>query len=233
VMHANNEVGTIEPIRELAELAHRVGAQVHSDAAQSAGKIPVDVNELDVDLLSLAGHKLYAPKGIGALYVRSGTPFEPFVHGAGHEQGRRSGTESALLAVGLGKACSLAHLEMGANVRIQLLRDRLWHHLQTALGDRVVLQGHVMERLPNTLNVAFHGQVGSELLARCGGLAASTGAACHGGGAVLSDTLQAMGVEPRLGAGSVRLSLGRHTTEEEVDTAARQLIAACEPPTTS
>ena len=227
VMHANNEVGTIEPMRELADLAHQVGARVHTDAAQSAGKIPVNVDELGVDLLSLAGHKLYAPKGVGVLYVRGGTPFEPFVHGAGHEGGRRSGTESALLAVGLGMACLLARESLGGNVRLRLLRDRLWQLLHDALGDGVVLQGHPDERLPNTLSVAFRGRVGSEVLARCPGLAASTGAACHDGATELSDTLAAMGVAPELGLGSVRLSLGRYTTETEVDAAARLLIAAC------
>jgi cysteine desulfurase len=228
VMHANNEVGTIEPVGELAALAHQVGAVVHTDAAQSAGKIPVDVEDLGVDLLSLAGHKIYGPKGIGALYVREGTPFEPFVHGAGHEGGRRSGTESALLAIGLGMACRTAQQKMSENLRIGLLRDRLWENLQGALGEAVVLQGHPAARLPNTLNVAFRDRIGSDLLARCPGLAASTGAACHGGDAELSDTLKAMGVAPAVGAGSIRLSLGRLTTEAEVDHAARLLIAACE-----
>jgi cysteine desulfurase len=227
IMHANNEVGTIEPIAELAQLARQVGAVVHTDAAQSAGKIPVDVEQLDVDLLSLAGHKLYGPKGIGALYIRRGTPFEPFVHGAGHESGRRSGTESALLAVGLGMACELAREDMAVNVRIQVLRDRLWERLRGALGEAVVLQGHLELRLPNTLNVAFRGRRGGEVLAACPGLAASTGAACHGGDTRLSDTLRAMGVDPEVGAGTVRLSLGRHTSEAEVNAAAELLIAAC------
>jgi cysteine desulfurase len=227
IMHANNEVGTIEPIAELAQLARQVGAVVHTDAAQSAGKIPVDVEQLDVDLLSLAGHKLYGPKGIGGLYIRRGTPFEPFVHGAGHESGRRSGTESALLAVGLGMACELAREDMAVNVRIQVLRDRLWERLRGALGEAVVLQGHLELCLPNTLNVAFRGRRGGEVLAACPGLAASTGAACHGGDTRLSDTLRAMGVDPEVGAGTVRLSLGRHTSEAEVNAAAELLIAAC------
>jgi cysteine desulfurase len=227
VMHANNEVGTIQPITELAALAHSLGAVMHTDAAQSAGKIPVDVHELDVDLLSLAGHKIYGPKGVGALYVRAGTPFEPLLRGAGHEQGRRSGTESALLAVGLGMACETAARVMSENIRILRLRDRLWQLLQAGLGDDVILQGHPQERLPNTLNVAFRGRTGAELLAKCPQLAASTGAACHSGSTQLSDTLQAMGVSPEIGAGSVRLSLGRQTSEADIVQAARILVKAC------
>jgi cysteine desulfurase len=227
VMHANNEVGTIQPVAELAAWAHRAGATVHTDAAQSAGKIPVDVQELGVDLLSLACHKLYGPKGVGALYIRESTPFEPLVRGAGHEGGRRSGTESALLAVGLGMACAVARRRLGDAVRIRVLRDRLWELLRGELGEEVVLLGHAVQRLPNTLAVGFRGRRGDELLARCPGLAASTGAACHPGGAELSPTLRAMGVAPEVGAGAVRLSLGRRTTEQEIVEAARLLVAAC------
>ncbi len=226
VMHANNEVGTLQPVPELAQLAHKVGALVHTDAAQSVGKVPVDVRELGVDLLSLAGHKLYAPKGCGALYVRTGTALEPLVHGAGHEAGRRSGTESALLAVGLGAACALAAKNLTSYARVGYLRDRLWDRLHTALGEKVILQGHPATRLPNTLNVAFRNCRGDEILARCPELAASTGAACHGGSTTLSATLQAMGVAPEVGVGTVRLSLGLHTQEEEVDAAASLLVAA-------
>jgi cysteine desulfurase len=226
VMHANNEVGTLQPIRELAALAHNVGALMHCDAAQSAGKVAVDVQELGVDLLSLAGHKLYAPKGIGALYVKVGTLLEPLIHGAGHEAGRRAGTESALLAVGLGAACELATRNLAAMAQVGQLRDRLWQGLQAALGEMVVLQGHPTARLPNTLNVAFRGCRGDQLLGRCPDLAASTGAACHGGGTTLSDTLQAMAIAPEVGAGTVRLSLGVHTTAAEVEIAIKQLVAA-------
>ncbi len=227
VMHANNEVGTIEPIAELAELARTAGAPLHTDAAQSAGKIPVDVDELGVDLLSLAGHKLYGPKGIGALYIRRGTPFEPFVRGAGHEEGRRSGTESALLAVGLGVACEVARVRMGQNLELRRLRDRLWEGLSVELGEAVVLLGHPELRLPNTLCVGFRGCTGTALLACCPRLAASTGAACHGGrGIELSDTLRAMGVPPEVGRGTVRLSLGRDTTRQEVDRAVTMLVEA-------
>jgi len=227
VMHANNEVGTLQPVRELADLVHAAGGLVHTDAAQSGGKIPVQVEELGVDMLSLAGHKLQAPKGIGALYIRTGTRLEPLIHGAGHEDGRRSGTESALLAVGLGAACVAAGRKVAAAGTVSRLRDRLWELLQADLGERVVQQGHPFERLPNTLNVAFVGYLGAEILARCPDLAASTGAACHGGGAELSDTLRAMKVPPEVGAGSVRLSLGTETTAAEIDRAAAWLVAAC------
>jgi cysteine desulfurase len=226
VMHANNEVGTVQPIPELAELAHRVGAIIHTDAAQSAGKTPVKVDEMKVDLLSVAGHKLYAPKGVGALYVRRGTELEPLIHGAGHEGGRRSGTESALLAVGLGAACAAAGRDLASYRSVNILRDRLWEKLRGGLGDSVLMQGHPSFRLPNTLSVAFVGCLGQEILSACPDLAASTGAACHGGGTHLSDTLRAMGVAPEVGAGTVRLSLGKHTTAAEVDRAAEMLIAA-------
>src|SRR5262249_15261337 len=153
IMHANNEVGTIQPIGEVGRIARARGVVLHTDAAQSVGKIATDVNALGVDLLSIAGHKGYAPKGVGALYVRRGAPLEPLIHGAGHEGGRRAGTESALLAVGLGAACALAH-DPAPMDRIRALRDRLWQRLQAAFGSKVVFNGHPDHRLPNTLNVA-------------------------------------------------------------------------------
>jgi cysteine desulfurase len=229
IMHANNEVGTIEPIRTIADLAHRHGALLHTDAAQSAGKMRVDVNELGVDLLSLAGHKLYAPKGVGVLYVRRGVKLEPFIHGAGHESGRRAGTENVPYIVGLGKACELARLALPqASERLRSLRERLWNRLWGALGDRVILNGHPQQRLPNTLNVNFAGQIGADLLQRVPEIAASTGSACHEGHVTLSPVLSAMGVSEALGRGAVRLSVGRFTTEEEVDRAATLIAAACE-----
>ena len=153
IMHANNEVGTIQPIEECADIAQEHGIPFHTDAAQSVGKIPTNVDELGVDLLSIAGHKLYAPKGIGALYVRSGIELEPLIHGASHERGRRAGTESALLTAALGHACELAS-DFSGMEGIKVLRDRFWVALQEAFGDRVVLNGHPEERLPNTLNVS-------------------------------------------------------------------------------
>jgi cysteine desulfurase len=215
VMHANNEVGTIQPIREIAEIAHSHGVPMHTDAAQSAGKIEIDT--LGADLLSLAGHKLYAPKGVGALYVRRGLILEPLIHGGGHESGRRAGTESALLAVGLGAAAKLARASLHLADRIRALRDRLHDGLSRAFGDRVVLNGHPTERLPNTLNLSFVGRPGAEILAGLEGVAASTGSACHEGSVELSPVLRAMGVPTEVGMGAVRFSLGRATTEEEID----------------
>lgn len=216
IMHANNEVGTIQSIEECARIARERGVLFHTDAAQSVGKISTDVNRLGVDLLSVAGHKLYAPKGIGALFVRRGVRLEPLIHGAGHEGGRRAGTESALLAAGLGKACELA-CDLGPIERIRVLRDCFWEELQNRLGHRVALNGHPTHRLPNTLNVSFVGRIGTEILAQVEGLAASTGSACHSGRVELSAVLKAMGVSPEVGMGAVRFSLGRGTTREEID----------------
>src|SRR5690348_3931891 len=230
-MHANNEVGTLQPIREIAAVARERGALVHTDAAQSLGKLPVDVNELGVDLLTVAGHKLYAPKGVGVLYVRGGTRLEPFIHGAGHEGGRRAGTENVPYLAGLGRACEVARQALpAATGRLRELRDRLWQRLQAALGERVVLNGHPELRLPNTLNVNFVGHVGAELLAAVPEVAASTGSACHEGKVSQSPVLCAMGVPPELGRGAVRLSVGRFTTEDEVDRAAEALASAARRP---
>ncbi len=226
VMHSNNEVGTLQPISDIVTVAHERGILVHTDAAQSLGKVPVDVNKLGVDLLTLAGHKLYAPKGVGALYVRRGTQLEPLIHGAGHEGGRRAGTENVPSLVGLGTACALAQRSLpAATQRLRELRDRLWERLRAALGDRVVLNGHPEQRLPNTLNVSFLGHVGAELLAAVPEVAASTGSACHEGSIVQSPVLCAMGVPPEVGRGAVRLSVGRFTTDDEVDRAAELLAA--------
>jgi cysteine desulfurase len=224
VMHANNEVGTIEPVAEVAAIARAHGVLVHTDAAQSAGKIPVRVDELGVDLLTIAGHKLYAPKGVGALYVRRGVALEPLIHGAGHESGRRAGTESVLLAAALGVACELAS-DLRPLEETRRLRDRLWDGLRARFGDGVVLNGHPTERLPNTLNVSFVGRVGADILAALDGVAASTGAACHADSVELSPVLRAMGVPPVVGMGAVRLSLGRMTTEAEIDTVVARLVS--------
>jgi len=226
IMHSNNEVGTLQPIREIASLAHEHGALMHTDAAQSVGKVPVDVNELGVDLLSVAGHKLYAPKGVGALYIRQGVKLEPLLHGAGHEAGRRAGTENVSYVVALGTACSLAGQSLPeASQRLQQLRDRLWNRLQSALGDRVILNGHPERRLPNTLNINFVGHVGAELLEALPEIAASTGSACHEGSVSLSPVLQAMQVPPEIGCGAIRLTVGRFTTEQDIDRAADILIS--------
>ena len=178
--------------------------------------------ELGVDLLSIAGHKVYAPKGVGALFVRRGVSLEPLIHGAGHEGGRRAGTESALLAVGLGKACELAR-DLAPMDRVRTLRDHFWQELQEQFGNRVVLNGHPTHRLPNTLNVSFVGRIGAEILERLDGVAASTGSACHSGRIELSPVLEAMGVAPEVGMGAVRFSLGRATTRDEIDVVVEHL----------
>jgi cysteine desulfurase len=195
---------------------------LHTDAAQSVGKIATDVNALGIDLLTVAGHKVYAPKGVGALYVRRGTPLEPLIHGAGHEGGRRAGTESALLAVGLGTACGLAR-DLAPMQQVRALRDRFWEKLQEVFGSRIVVNGHPENRLPNTLNVSFAGYIGTEVLARLDGVAASTGSACHTGHVELSPVLRAMRVAPEVGMGAIRFSLGRGTTREEIDTVTDEL----------
>jgi cysteine desulfurase len=221
-MHANNEVGTIQPIAEIGRIARAHDIVLHTDAAQSVGKIATDVNALGIDLLTIAGHKVYAPKGVGALYVRRGTPLEPLIHGAGHEGGRRAGTESALLAVGLGTACALAR-NLAPMQQVRALRDRFWEKLQEVFGNRIALNGHPEHRLPNTLNVSFVGQLGTEVLARLDGVAASTGSACHTGHVEMSPVLRAMRVAPEVGMGAIRFSLGRGTTREEIDTVTDQL----------
>jgi cysteine desulfurase len=218
VMHANNEVGTIQPIEEISKIARERGIVFHTDAAQSVGKIVTKVDDLRVDLLSIAGHKVYAPKGIGALYIRKGTPIEPLIHGAGHESGRRAGTENVLLMVGLGKACEIAKRYIGDD-RICTMRDRFWKLLQDKFGEKVVLNGHPVHRLPNTLNVSFVGKAGGEILSRLDGVAASTGAACHSGSVELSPVLKALGISPEVGMGAIRFSLGRTTTVQELERA--------------
>lgn len=216
VMHANNETGAIQPIEAISRVARDHGVRFHTDAAQSVGKIITRVNDLGVDLLTIAGHKLYAPKAIGALYVRQGTPIEPLIHGAGHENGRRAGTESIVLAAALGEAAELAG-DLEPLNRVRALRDRFWQQLKTIFGNSIALNGPENGRLPNTLNVAFVGRVGSDVLSELQGVAASTGSACHAGRVELSPVLAAMGVSERVGMGAIRFSLGRGTTDEEID----------------
>jgi cysteine desulfurase len=228
VMHANNEVGTIEPIEEIGVITRERGVLFHTDAAQSVGKILTRVDELGVDLLSIAGHKAYAPKGVGALYVRRGVRLEPLIHGASHESGRRAGTESALLVAALGRAAELA-ADLRTLAGTRALRDRLWDGLQALFGEDVVLNGHPDERLPNTLNVSFVGRPGADVIAGLGDIAASTGSACHADSIELSPVLRAMGVEPRVGMGAVRLSLGRMTTADEIDAVLDRFAGIDEP----
>jgi cysteine desulfurase len=226
VMHANNEAGTIQPIVEIARIGRKRGILVHTDAAQSVGKLSVDLAELAVDLLTVAGHKLYAPKGIGALFIREGVKLEKFMHGAGHEQGRRAGTENVIEIAGLGMACEAAKRDLAANMdRMKRTRDRLQEGLLRAVAD-VRVNGHPDHRLPNTLSVSFKGVDAGALLQAMEGLAASAGAACHGNSVELSRTLRAMAVPVEWARGTIRLSTGKYTTAGEVDRSVEIITAA-------
>ncbi len=227
VMHANNEVGTLQPIGEISRMTRERGILLHTDAAQSAGKLPLDVDELGVDLLTLAGHKFYAPKGIGALYVRAGTPIRSVMHGAEQEHGLRPGTENVAAIVGLGAAAALAKASLpAASAHLRTLRDRLHEHLAAAVPG-LRLNGHSDHRLPNTLHVSFPGVSGRALLGDAAEVvAASVGSACHSEHDAVSGVLAAMGADAVQAAGAVRLSVGRMTTPEEVRRAAEGLVAA-------
>jgi len=216
VMHANNETGTIQSIKDIADICKKHDVFFHTDASQSVGKIPTDVNALGVDFLTIAGHKLYAPKGIGALYIREGIIIEPLIHGAGHESGKRAGTENVMFQVGLGKACELAAGSINDN-RIQQLTDYFYGGICQLFGDKVTLNGHPQLRLPNTLNVSFLGFEGNAILNGLHDVAASTGSACHSGTTTLSPVISAMNVTEEVGRGAVRFSLGRMTSKEDVD----------------
>ena len=228
VMHANNEVGTIQPIPDIARIAREHDILFHTDAAQSVGKVATRTGELGVDLLSIAGHKLYGPKGVGALFVREHVRLEPLIHGAGHELGRRAGTENILLDVGLGVACATSQSWLGMETMRQL-RDLFWSLLQDTFGDQIALNGHPIERLPNTLNVSFIGRAGSEILSRIENVAASTGSACHSGSVELSPVLNAMKIPPQIGMGAIRFSLGRTTTRQEIEQTVNWLREALRP----
>ncbi len=219
VMHANNEVGTIQPIAAIADIARRHGALMHTDAAQSLGKIPVDVKELDVDLLSVAGHKLYGPKGIGFLYIRHGVKIEKLMHGADHEQNLRAGTENVLEIVGLGKACEIAGNNLENNlIHLSQMKIRLLKGMTAKLG-KLRVNGHPSRSLPNTLSIGFENLNAVSLLQAMEGVAASAGAACHTGTTGDSSVLGAMKVPPAFSQGTIRFSTGRYTTEDEIDRA--------------
>jgi cysteine desulfurase len=220
IMHANNEVGTIQPISEISRMAREHGIVMHTDAAQSVGKIPTDIKDLGVDLLSVAGHKVYAPKGIGALYIRQPLKPEKFCHGAGQERGRRAGTENVLEIVGLGKACEIAARDLQRNMaHMHQLRDRMHEGLSAKLTDQR-LNGHSVKRLPNTLNLSFKGVEANRILEEIGlEVAASAGAACHSDTVEISHVLEAMGVPLEWAKGTLRFSVGRMTTAEEIDKA--------------
>ncbi len=231
IMHANNEVGTVMPIAEIADIAHRHGALLHSDCAQSVGKIPVRVDDLGVDLLSIAGHKLYAPKGIGALYIRPGVRLEKLMHGANHEQDRRAGTENVIEMAGLGRACELIEQNLSAYAaHMAAMRDRLERGLldsgsgsnwRCAAGARV--NGHPEKRLPNTSSISFRGVEADRALASLPTVAASAGAACHSDRVEVSHVLAAMNVPVEYAMGTLRLTVGRFTTEDEIDRAVAEI----------
>lgn len=229
VMHANNEIGTLQPVAEIAGIVKGHGALMHTDAAQSAGKVPLDVEALGVDLLTLAGHKFYATKGVGALYVRGGTPIASVLAGAEQEHGLRPGTENVPAVVGFGEAARLALERLPvAEPRLKNLRDLLHDKLRAAVPE-LQLNGHPEHRLPNTLHVSFPGVSGRELLDRCApDVAASLGSACHSHGDAVSGVLAAMGFEAARAMGAVRLSVGWMTTEEEIDRAVPALVSAFE-----
>jgi cysteine desulfurase len=226
VIHAHNETGVIQPMAEIAARARATGALVHADAAQSLGKIPVHVDALGVDLLSIAGHKLGAPKGVGVLYVRAGTPIAPVVRGAGHERGLRPGTENVASIVGLGVACASvsADLEVAAS-RMRALREQLWGALLARVPD-LARHGDPSRLLPNTLSVRFPNVRGADVLAHAPAVAASTGSACHDGHDVAPAAIVAMGILPASALGTVRLTLGRSTTGADVERASEALASA-------
>ncbi|MGE5626424.1 MAG: aminotransferase class V-fold PLP-dependent enzyme, partial [Bacillota bacterium] len=221
IMHANNELGTVNDIAAIGRFTRAHGAAFHVDAAQSAGKIPIDLKAMDVDLMSFAAHKIYGPKGIGALYVRSEPRMnlEPMIHGGGHERGMRSGTLATHQIVGMGEAFRLAreHME-GEAKRLAALRERLWVGLQKAIPG-VLLNGHPTQRIPGLLNVSFPGVEGESLLFACNELAVSSGSACNAADSEPSFVLRAIGRDDQLAGASLRFSLGRFTTEADVDRA--------------
>ncbi|MBN2697796.1 MAG: selenide, water dikinase SelD [Bacteroidales bacterium] len=226
VMHANNEIGTIQPVREISEIARRHGIVFHTDAAQSVGKIPVDVGEMGVDMLSVAGHKLYAPKGVGALYIRDGLVLEKLIHGADHEQNKRAGTENVLEIAGLGKACEVAGRDLNKNMKqMERTRDLLQQNLTEQLPG-IRLNGHPQLRLPNTLSLSFYRLEANILLneMEMNGIAASAGAACHTDSIDVSPVLTAIHLDRDYAMGTIRFSVGRQTTEDEINRAS-EIIA--------
>lgn len=227
IMQANNEVGTIEPIEEISCLARERSILFHSDCAQSIGKIPARVDDLGLDLLSVAGHKLYAPKGVGLLYVRDGVKLEKFMHGAGHEGNRRAGTENVIQVVGLGEACRIIDeddlTEHAAHLKS--LRDRLEAGIAEHVSD-FAINGHPDKRLPNTSSIGFSGRIAEKIMAKMPNVAVSAGAACHGGGVTISSVLEAMQVPKEFAIGTLRFSVGRFTTESEIDLAVEEISKA-------
>ncbi|MBI9058010.1 MAG: cysteine desulfurase [Labilibaculum sp.] len=223
IMYANNEVGTLQPIAEIAKIAKQNGIVVHSDCAQAVGKVIVNVEELGVDLLTIAGHKLYGPKGIGALYIREGIELQKLIHGADHEGNRRAGTENVLEAVGLGKAAELATLgEEERMKKEKALISQLRNELEQL--DEIQFNGNPDFSLPNTLSVSFKNLQANRILGRMKNVAASAGAACHTDSISISATLEAMKVPMEYAMGTIRFSVGRYTTKIEIEKAAQEII---------
>ena len=223
VMHANNEIGTIQPIAEIARIAHRRGAKFHTDAVQTAGMLPVNIHELDCDLLSVSGHKLYGPKGVGALYIRQGLKVSPLLHGGAQEREKRPGTENVAAIVGFGRAAQLAAERKAEDAaRMTALREQFLARLRELLPN-LLLHGHPAQRLPNNLNVSVPGVEGTTLLLNLDrrGVAASSGSACSSGSLEPSHVLKALGLPDTLAASGIRFTLGRHTTDAELDRAAQ------------
>jgi cysteine desulfurase len=222
IMHANNETGTIQPIEEISKICKRRQVFFHTDASQSVGKIPADVSSLGVDFLTLAGHKLYAPKGVGALYIRKGIEIEPLIHGANQESGRRGGTENVIFAAGLGKACEIAAEKLGSNTTLELTNS-FYNGLKNIFGEDLVLYGHPEKKLPNTLFVSFLGHSLSDVIKVLPNVAFSTGSACHSDSTEISPVLKAMKISTKHVSATIRFSLGRYTTTEEIETTLRML----------
>ncbi|MFH1352816.1 MAG: cysteine desulfurase NifS [bacterium] len=225
VMHANNEVGTIQPVKEIGEIAKRNNVLFHTDAVQAAGKIPINVDDLKIDLLSLSGHKLYGPKGIGVIYIRKGTKLESIIHGGHHEKNHRAGTENVAGIVGFAKAVEIAGKEMSEeNERLKKLRDKFVSGIMNSIK-HVKLNGHPARRLPNTADLSFKYIEGESIVLKLDlkGVAASSGSACASGSLEPSHVLSAMGIPPEIAQGSVRFSLGRGSTEKDIDFVVKEL----------
>lgn len=216
IMHSNNETGTLQPIKKIATLCRKRDLLFHTDASQSVGKVPLDIKDLDVDFLTIAGHKLYAPKGIGAFFKRNGIELPPLIHGGGQESGLRSGTENVIFIVALGKACELAQVSLKSD-KIKELTAYFYSRLLDRFDKRIQLNGHSVEKLPNTLNISFLGHTSDEIVNGLEDVVVSVGSACHSGSTQISPVLKAMGISEEAGKGPIRFSLGRYTTKQEID----------------
>lgn len=223
VMHSNNEVGTLQPIEEIGAICRKSGVLLHCDASQSTGKVPLDIEKMNVDFLTIAGHKLYAPKGIGALYTRQGIIIEPLIHGASQESSHRAGTENVPYIVALGKAAELAQEQLKTS-HLKDMKDYFFIRLSDLFGEAIHVNGDYENSLPNTLNISFVGRVGADVLAGVPQINASTGSACHSGSKTISPVLAAMGVNTDIALGAVRFSVGRYTTRDDIDKAVNYIM---------